>query len=95
MWATYCREYEFDDHGLVVLAQALEAFDRMREAQALLTAEGIVVRDRFDQPKPHPATLIERDSRASMLRALAQLHIDIEPLNDKPGRPAGGGGDAD
>lgn len=89
LWAVYCHEYVFDEHGLVVLGQALESFDRLRQAQELLTAEGIVQTDRFGQKKPHPAVVIERDARASMLRALGQLHIDVEPLHDGPGRPGG------
>jgi hypothetical protein len=59
----------------------------MRESQRLLAAEGLVVRDRWGQAKPHPAAAIERDSRAAWLRGLAALGLDLEPLRDGPGRP--------
>lgn len=89
-WKKILAEYEIhDEAGRLILQTALEAFDRMRQAQSILTQEGPVVRDRFDQPKAHPMTVVERDSRAAMLGALKQLNLDLEPLNDKPGRPAG------
>ncbi len=72
---------------VVSLEAALESFDRMRESQRLLAAEGLVVRDRWGQAKPHPAAAIERDSRAAWLRGLAALGLDLEPLRDGPGRP--------
>jgi hypothetical protein len=49
----------------------------------------MTVADRFGQPKVHPAVLIERDARGQMLAALRDLHLDLEPLRDRPGRPAG------
>jgi hypothetical protein len=59
----------------------------MLEAQATIAAEGITFRDRFGQPRQHPATLVERDSRAAMVRCLNLLGLDLEPLRDGPGRP--------
>ncbi len=78
-----------DPAGLLILAQAHEAVTRLREAQAIIFTEGCIVRDRFKQPKQHPATLIERDSRSALLQAIASLHLDIEPLRNEAGRPPG------
>jgi P27 family predicted phage terminase small subunit len=89
LWRKILEGWELDNAALVVLESALESFDRMREAQAILAEEGIVVLDRFKQKKQHPATFIERDAKNSMLRALKQLNLEIEPLHDRPGRPAG------
>jgi P27 family predicted phage terminase small subunit len=89
MWRQLRDEYSIDDAGgLVVLAAACEAFDRMRAAQTILRAEGLTTMDRFGQTKAHPMTLTERDSRAQMLAALKQLNLDLEPLKSV-GRPAG------
>jgi P27 family predicted phage terminase small subunit len=89
-WASIRKEYDISDPGgLLILASACEAFDRMRQAQRRLRREGLTTTDRFGQRKVHPATVIERDSRAAMLGALKQLHLDLEPLNPQPGRPAG------
>ncbi len=89
-WRRLTTEYGIEDSaGLLLLTTALEAFDRMREAQAVLAADGLSIKDRFDQVKAHPLTTVERDSRAQMLAALKALNLDIEPLRDGPGRPSG------
>lgn len=89
-WKRLRTEYEIeDDAGLLLLQTGLEAFDRMRLAQEAIARDGMTVRDRFGQPKPHPLLPAERDARAQMLAALRALNLDVEPLQDRPGRPAG------
>ncbi len=90
LWRGLISEYGIaDEGGLLLLGTALEAFTRMRQAQAALDKDGLVIQDRFDQFKAHPATIIERDSRAQMLTALRHLNLDLEPLRGAPGRPGG------
>lgn len=89
-WDRLLTEYGiFDEAGLLILQTAMEAFDRMREAQQIIKTEGMTVEDRFCQKKAHPLTIVERDSRSAMLQALKQLNLDLEPLNDRAGRPSG------
>lgn len=89
-WRKLIGEYQIDDEGgLLVLQTALEAFDRMRQAQAALKTEGLTVSDRFGQVKGHPLCTVERDCRAQMLSALNALNLDLEPLRDRIGRPGG------
>lgn len=88
-WDRLLAEWVLDDAGRLVLQVALEAHDRMVEAQEALRRDGTFIKDRFGVVKVHPATLTERDSRSAMLGALKQLHLDLEPLNDGPGRPPG------
>jgi P27 family predicted phage terminase small subunit len=88
-WRKIVGEWSMDDSGLMILESALECFDRMRQAQASIAAEGAVVKDRFGQLKQHPAILTERDAKGGLLRHLKALNLDLEPLNPKPGRPAG------
>ena len=89
-WTRLVDEYDIrDPGGELLLETALGAFDRMREAQQQLERDGPVLSDRFGQRKIHPATVLERDSRAGLIAALRQLNLDVEPLRDKPGRPAG------
>lgn len=90
LWQRLLSEYEIvDEAGLLILQTSMEAFDRMREAQAIIKEEGMQIQDRFQQWKAHPLTVVERDSRAAMMAALKALNLDLEPLNDKPGRPGG------
>lgn len=89
-WKRLVAEYGIDDQaGLLLLQTALEAFDRMRGAQAKIAEEGETVVDRFDQVKAHPLLSVERDARGQMLVALKQLNLDLEPLRDGLGRPPG------
>lgn len=90
-WRRIIAEFDLDDAGLLILRSGLEALDRMREAQALIAKHGLVAPDRFGQLKPNPAATIERDSRMAMFGALKRLNLDLEPLQDGPGRPPKGG----
>jgi P27 family predicted phage terminase small subunit len=90
LWRSIVEQYNLDDPaGLAILATTCEALDRMREAQRTIKRDGATVLDRFKQPKIHPATLLERDSRAAVLAGLKALNLDLEPLRDRIGRPAG------
>jgi P27 family predicted phage terminase small subunit len=86
-WERIMADWDLESPALLILEGALEAFDRMRAAQKIIKAEGITTKDRFGQVKQHPATLVERDSKATLLRGLKALALDLEPLNDGPGRP--------
>jgi P27 family predicted phage terminase small subunit len=89
-WKKLVSEYDIvDAAGLLLLGTALEAFDRMRDAQATLERDGATLSDRFGQVKAHPATVTERDSRAAMLAGLRALNLDLEPLQPRHGRPSG------
>jgi P27 family predicted phage terminase small subunit len=85
-WDRLASEYgigsDGDEAGVLLLQTAMEAFDRMRACQASIDAEGVQVRDRFQQVKPHPLLPAERDSRAQMLAALKALHLDVTPPTD-------------
>lgn len=90
LWRRLRNDYAIEDAaGLHLLATALQAFDRMRDAQALIAKHGICTPDRFGQLRANPATTIERDSRAAMLASLKALNLDLEPLRDGIGRPPG------
>ena len=88
-WKKIVSQWELEDHSLLLLESLLSSFDRMREAQDLLKRDGITVTDRFNQEKPHPATVIENNAKATMLNYMKALNLSLEPLNDGPGRPPG------
>ncbi len=88
-WKRLTAAYDLeDDAGALLLQTALEAFDQMRAAEKIIAAEGITFKDRFNQVRQHPATLIQRDARTAMLRGLKALNLDIEPAGEM-GRPPG------
>ena len=90
LWQSLSIEYDIaDSGGLLLLSTALEAFDRMRQAQAMLKESGLVVSTASGM-KPSPGIALERDSRQGMLVALRHLHLDVEPMRDKIGRPPKG-----
>ena len=94
VWREIRDEFDMEDSaGLLTLAAACEAFDRMRQAQTIIATDGLTTKDRFGQEKAHPAVVIERDSRAQMLAAIKQLNLDLEPLHERPGRPSGSASD--
>lgn len=88
-WRRLHDEFDLDDEAAkFLLESALRAFDRMREAAAVLDEHGVVVTDKFGQLKPNPACTVERDCRAAMLMAFKQLNLDVIPPM-KAGRPSG------
>jgi len=83
-------DYSIEDApGLALLEQAATSLHRAEQAREMLAKEGLVTRDRFDQPKPHPAAVIARDAEASFRAALRDLQLDVEPTRPV-GRPSGG-----
>lgn len=90
IWRDLTRDYSITDAaGKLLLQNALQAHDRMREAQAIIARDGPVIVDRFGIAKQHPATLVERDSRLQFMKAMQMLRLDVEPLRAGPGRPGG------
>jgi len=69
-----------DEPGLMLLASALEAFDRLNEARAELKRDGISVVDRWGQRKQHPSVQTEASARGQMHQALKLLNVDINTL---------------
>ena len=61
----------------------------MTAATKAIEQYGIVVPGTGGSVKANPACAVERDARAQFLGALKQLNLDLEPLHDGPGRPAG------
>jgi P27 family predicted phage terminase small subunit len=76
MWRDIRAVHVVDDADKIALLQAAcEAFDRANEARAIISRDGLIVRDRFGQEKAHPACAVERDARAAMIAALRALKL--------------------
>ena len=81
-WRSVVAEYQLEEHHIRLLTLACEAWDRAQAARALVAAEGLVVLDRFGQPKAHPAVAIERDARIGFARLVREIDLDGEPAPD-------------
>ncbi len=89
-WNAIIREYRITDSGgLELLRTAAECRDLECAAMATATAEGFSTVDRYGQKRPHPLLSVARDARRLKLSALKDLHLDVEPVRDRPGRPGG------
>src|SRR5260370_1157881 len=84
LWSDVVESFQIESWQLPTLRVAAEALDRCAVARDLLKADGLVVTDRYDQTKPHPATQIERDSRSSFLRAMRELNLAPAPDERRP-----------
>ena len=69
-----------------MLAQACAGLDRAEALRAQIDADGEVIRGR-DGLKDHPALKHELASRAFVVRTLARLGLNFEPLRAGVGRP--------
>ncbi len=89
MFESLCAEYGIaDTAGLRVLRTSLEAWDRCQSARRQIDQDGMVVKDKFGQLKPHPLLPTERDARSAFLAGLKALNLDVEPIGPI-GRPRG------
>ena len=78
-WQSVAADFELEAHHLRLLTLACEAWDRGQEAREALGDQGIIVEDRFGQPRAHPAVAIQRDSTIAFARMLRELALDVEP----------------
>ena len=84
------REYGIaDESGVLILSEAMRAYDHATEARSILKTEGLTVTDRYGQHRPHPAAGIARDMQKNFLACMKALNLDCEPVRPGPGRPPG------
>lgn len=81
-WDEIARGYVLEPHHLKLLQSACEAWDRAETARRTLKRQGMFYRDRWDQPKEHPAAATERQSRDLFRRLVRELGLDVAPPNE-------------
>ena len=77
LWASVVAGYDLEPRHIAVLTVAMEARDRMLEAQAAIRVDGAYIAG-LHGPRSHPGIAVERDSRTAMLRAIRELGLDLE-----------------
>lgn len=80
-------DFELESYHLRLLTLAAEAWDRCVQARETLHTEGTYYRNASDEPRPHPAVAVERDSRVAFARMIRELGLDNTP--DPDPRPPG------
>jgi len=83
------KDYQIEDTaGLTLLELFTSTYATELEALASIEKHGMLVPDRFKQPKPHPLLQSLRDARAQRLQILKALGLDFVEENHRgPGRP--------
>ena len=75
LWADVLAAYDLAAAELEVLRLACVALDRADMARRAIRREGLLVRDRFDQQKEHPAVAIEATARRAFAALVSQLGV--------------------
>ena len=91
-WRGVMGDFDIDDAaGRALLLTACESLDRIEAARKAIAADGEVIRDRYGQPKVHPAAALEKDARNGFLAAMRALQLEISPPKPvgRPARPLG------
>lgn len=78
LWREITGAFQFDDPAsLALLRSALEAHQRARHCRISIDKQGMTIKDRFGQLRPHPLLAAERDARAAFLSAMRALNLDL------------------
>ena len=75
LWKALQDEYEFEEHELVLLREAVRLTDTLTDLQAVIDEEGAVITDTRGERKTHPAVVEARQSRIALARVLAVLRL--------------------
>jgi hypothetical protein len=89
LWADIVSVYEFGDRASYeTLAQACCAADRAESCRKQIDADGELIQTKMGW-RDHPLLKHELAARSFVVRTLARLGLDLEPLRGGPGRPPG------
>ena len=72
-WREVVETFELQHHHLLLLEATCQAYDRMTQAREAIAREGLVLSGRS-----HPAVVVERDSRAALMKGIHALALDVE-----------------
>jgi hypothetical protein len=88
LWKRVVETFAFDDPGsFEVLFQACAALDRAERCREQIDRDGEMIKAKTGL-RSNPLLRDELQNRAFLVRALARLGMDLEPVR-APGRPPG------
>lgn len=77
-WRHLTGTFVLEPHHLELLRLACEHIDRGEQAREAVAREGLTIRDRWQQIRPHPGIAIERNAALVVGRLVRQLGLDQE-----------------
>ena len=81
LWQDTVTRWEVDDAAaLTHLANAVRSLTRLRGLEGVLAKEGIIVKNRFQQPAPNPAHKLAMAEARNFREHMQALQLDIESL---------------
>jgi hypothetical protein len=78
LWDAITREFQLEEHELVLLRQAVRVADTCTDLQAMLDRDGLLVRDRI-----HPASVELRQQRLLLGRLIVALRVPSGDTGDE------------
>lgn len=89
LWRDIVAAYEFEDRASYeTLAQACAAADRAASCAEQIAEDGVLIKTRAGV-RDHPLIKHEIAARSFVVRTLARLGLDLEPIRSSVGRPPG------
>jgi phage terminase small subunit len=90
LWRRVHQEYDVSDvAGWTMLREACRALDRAARCREQINKQGEVVALKGHPPKEHPLLKAELAAQSFLVRTLARLGLDSEPIK-QIGRPGPG-----
>src|SRR5262245_18166173 len=87
LWSTVMAEYQGDDiGGREMLFQVCAAADMAARLRAQIDKEGVLIKTK-GVPREHPLIKQELAHRSFVVRGLARLGLNFEPIRTQMGRP--------
>jgi phage terminase small subunit len=83
-----CQRWILDSHHVRLLALACQTWDEAQAAAMLVREEGVIITMPSGARRPHPATRVAGDARATFARLVRELDLDLEPPAETRRRPA-------
>lgn len=89
LWRDVQRQYAMTDAGgCEMLRQACQSADRAAALRDQIDRDGVLLRTKTGV-RDHPLLKHEIAARSFVVRTLARLGLDLEPVRSGPGRPSG------
>src|SRR5262249_16312789 len=90
LWRAISAEYRIEDAGgLSHLESLFPTPDKLIPFRSNISTDADPILDRFQQRRSHPLLSELRGYETIKRQLLNSLHLDLEPLNDRVGRPGG------